>query len=948
MSLNKLIEALKASKSRIVLEGLSEIYVTTIYNTKSLNIEDSLGFYMKQIDHNSQIKSLEIIYKRTLEKNTLIGYKEASEIFVCLLQNCHKSTFENFITKNMKDIINFIENTTARVIEKIVAFSIIEILFFRIDFLNGEPICDQIVKLAQQAETQDLIKFIATCTVKVAKEETRGCAELFRLYQCQTYKALVSVISNTKREIKHYNLLFAREIIWNKIVDPEKHYCFQPTFDNAIPPYKNKFVNIRNEVRALKRSSGSYSSSVRYSESQSLFNSTLSEDISKFDFTNTVLRKDGEVIEEAEEVLQQDVSLESIEINNHECMATICGLIEYLVESEINPIPVDGRIVETPPDWMKGILFVLNSDSAYRNAKLLLLKVIHNTEYIFKPYSKWFLPVVAKLISEGCVGVEMNFFIYDLVTMLLEWSKVSIPTEEPNVYSELLAFLMQNVDNDINAIYKMNRELIRTVLEIWKPFLNIPHQFLYDRLKVRADSIKLATTVDLIYDVLLNKLEAWSRSQIKDFLCTLCQIFLTNPNKSVFQTAAKATGLALALLESKPETENYVINLTELINTKIVKISNEDRFLYCLDGLTANYPQIADRYLCRLINDLRSVQGTFKNIILKILSLRCTELQGVSEFSWLDYETLLRDVDSDVQILTLELVRDYVQFYNDDQLLKVLEIVVKVANNTNIACREIMYEIMTKCLIKNDQVNELCKSTLIEGLSDQNSDIQEKVFNYCSKELSINPQNRMLTLLNDYYKPSKENQYLNYAVYLLLDVLKQNELYTSVIFDQPLDACTFEEYKLYGHWRAQHASVVPLFADTLRSQMTQQISINSANVNVIRATQQSLAFQPTQMETKPEILNDNAEFKNPNKLQLSEKYKKSKYRFLKNREKVSRSFALHEVKKASKKEQDRRDLAKEKERGVTFYRQYKRGDFPDIQIEYKDVLLPLQMLAKVS
>lgn len=536
--------------------------------------------------------------------------------------------------------------------------------------------------------------------------------------------------------------------------------------------------------------------------------------------------------------------------------------------------------------------------------------------------------------------------------MLLEWSKISLPQEESDYCSQLLAFLMNNVDNDVSAIYKMNRELIRTVLEVWKPLLTIPHEFLFERLKLPADSKKLASGVDLIHDVLLNKLEAWDSTKVNKFLAAICQVFITNQNKSVYQEAAKATGLALALLDSKPETEKCVPKFVGLITDKMVKIKDADRFLYCLEGVASNFPRISDRFLCRLIMDLNTFQGSFKNVTLKILSSGCSHLPNVSEFSWLEYDKLLQDVDVDVQILTLELIRDCLQYYNNSELVKVLQTVVKVENNRNITCREIMYEILIKCLKScevNDQVKQICKSTLIGGLSDPNSDIQEKVFTYCSNEdLPKTPQERMVALLNEYYTPTQERDYLGCTVYLLFDTLKQSEAYNSLIFDYPLDQCTFEEYKLYGHWRAQHASVVPMFASTLRSQMTQQDSIKSMNFNVVRATPQSLAFQPTQAEQASTSHADADEtFKDPNQIQLSQKYKLSRYRFFKDRERVSRHFALQEVKKASKREQARRDSAKEKERGVTFYRQYRRGDFPDIQIEYKDVLLPLQMLAKV-
>lgn len=537
--------------------------------------------------------------------------------------------------------------------------------------------------------------------------------------------------------------------------------------------------------------------------------------------------------------------------------------------------------------------------------------------------------------------------------MFLEWSKMlHLLQEEAEICSQLLTFLMKNVDNDVPAIYKMNRELIRTVIEIWKPVLKIPHEFLFEKLKLPADSKQLASGVDLVHDVLLNKLEAWNMSQKREFLTALCQISIRNENRRVYQEAAKAIGLALALLESKPDTAKDAVKLFALIKPHLTKIKDENRFLYCFEGIASNYPRIADSFcLCKLISSLNTAQGTFKNMILKILSASCVQLQNVSEFSFLDYEKLLLDPDADVQILTLELAKNYLEYYSIPDLLRVLNIVVKVVNNRNITCREIMYEILIKCLSNctiNEEIRKLCKDTVIEGLSDQNLDIQEKVFQYCSsQDLPKEPQDRMVALLKGYYNPAKEPDYLGHVVYLLFDVLQKSAAYRSLLFDEPLYQCTLEEYKLYGHWRAQHSSLVPMFADTLRSQMSQQQSLHftSANFNVVRATQQSLAFQPTQASFSTD---GGEEFKDPNKLLLSDKYRKSKYRFFKDRDRVSRHFAHQEVKKASKREQARRDLAKQKERGVTFYRQYKRGDFPDIQIDYKDVLLPLQVLAKVT
>lgn len=951
-----LLDVLQISRSRIILEGIAEIYATTPYNINTMDLENALSTYMEQIDSNLQLKSVESLYKLSLSNNSLPHYKMANDIFMCLLQNCRSTAFVNFIKNHIKDMLHNLGDLTSNIIQKILAYIAIEVLFFKIDFVKCDSVCSEIIQIGLQTEQSDareFIRLIARYATDATEEKVRGCLELFRLYQCKSYNALASVISNTKEEIKFYSLLFTREAVWNNIVDQHKKYIFKPTFDNSIPVYKNRSITIRREIRALKRSKGISSASVNYSESPSLFTSTLSEDVSKFDFTNTVLRNEEMTIaEEQHEIAQQGVALETIEINDHECMATICGLIEYITYSGISTLPDVTSSVTALPDWMKGIWIVLNANVSHLNAKLLLVKVIHNTSHIFKPYSKWFLPVIIKLICAGCIGNEINYLVYDLVDMLLEWSETPLPLQENDVYSNLLTFLMNNVDNDIPAIYKMNRELIRTVIEMWKSYLKIPHQLLFDRLKLPLDSKKLASGVDLIYAVLLNKLEAWDKSNTKEFLIALCKVFIAHQSRSIYQEASKCIGLALKLLESKADSGGYLTKLIGLVNNKMKALSSKDKFLYCLEGIVSYYPQIADGYLSKLITELNTIQGVFKAITLKVILARSLQLKNISEFALMEYEALLQDVDLDVQILTLEIVRNYLPNYNAAELFRVLQIVVRFLNNTNISCRVIIYDILMKTLDTcscDAEIQSFCKDKLVEGITDENVNIQEKIITYLStQDLPRKPEERSLMLLNDYYKPTKEQDFIGYTIYFLLDVLKDTEMYKSPLFDEPLHRCTFEEYKLYGHWRAQHASIVPMFANTLRSQ-TQQESLHSADLNILRATQQSLAFKPTQIEQDAST-SEQEKFKNPNQLQLSHKYKygRNKYRFYKDKDRVSRHYALQEVKNANTREQMRRDIAKQKEKGVTFYRQYKKGDFPDIQIEHKDVLLPLQILAKVS
>lgn len=150
-----------------------------------------------------------------------------------------------------------------------------------------------------------------------------------------------------------------------------------------------------------------------------------------------------------------------------------------------------------------------------------------------------------------------------------------------------------------------------------------------------------------------------------------------------------------------------------------------------------------------------------------------------------------------------------------------------------------------------------------------------------------------------------------------------------------------------------------MFADTLRSQSAEILSeLEPVSYGILRATQRSLEFEKTKDASIGRISSSlmvgdfvgsegegEEGFKDPNRLELSMRYKR---RFCKDRNEMSRSFARLEVKKSESREKRREELREEREKGVKFLRRYRKGDFPDIGVTLADIVLPLQILAKVT
>jgi len=90
-------------------------------------------------------------------------------------------------------------------------------------------------------------------------------------------------------------------------------------------------------------------------------------------------------------------------------------------------------------------------------------------------------------VSDGVVGKAPNYLLSDTVAMLTDWCSkaTSLPaTTNRDLLSQLLCLLISNVQHSRRDVFKHNLELIRTVVELWKPNFDIPYQLLYDMIMV--------------------------------------------------------------------------------------------------------------------------------------------------------------------------------------------------------------------------------------------------------------------------------------------------------------------------------------------------------------------------------------------------------------------------------------------------------------------------------
>lgn len=335
--------------------------------------------------------------------------------------------------------------------------------------------------------------------------------------------------------------------------------------------------------------------------------------------------------------------------------------------------------------------------------------------------------------------------------------------------------------------------------------------------------------------------------------------------------------------------------------------------------------------------------------------------EEISDFQIVDWHKLLDHPNLDIAMNALDIIKKSIKtFVNLKSFPEIMNALSRNVNHLNYIFRSCIYDVALLIYKENNLHAQAAKNILILGLVDQTEDNKNKVVNMWKENMNL-PEpiaDRFSYTLSKLYHRKIEDHFLGFANYFLIGLLNANDKFNELLFEHPLEDCDFEYYKLQINWRLQHPSVVPLFAETLQTFNPEWSQ--DENVFQLRKTQSSLDFAPTQNtldETKTftslvssfhvSSSSGDTSFKNPNSMNLSQKYR-NRRRFLEDKSKISRAFAKHETEKKTLKIQKRVELAKEKERKVVIYRNYRKGDFPDIQIALSAVLIPLQMLAMVS
>ncbi|KAJ4925203.1 hypothetical protein JOQ06_017938 [Pogonophryne albipinna] len=922
-------------------------------------------------------------------------------------------------------------------------YKLMELLYSRLskdEVYSKESRINQAYCRSDKAEGNEMSKTLIKSCFEAFTENMAGETQLLKLrrhYHCATYNCAIAVISCSFNEPKFYHgFLFSEkpeknQFILENIIDIERTYNFPIEIEVPLER-KKKYVMIRSEVSEENGEAPVYLSSQSY-----MADSSLSEEMSQFDFSTGVQsfslssqNPEGQrrivakrETEEANTSQDAMVDLEMDELNQHECMVTMTGLIGHMLRNNITPKIEQGNMPNELPPWMKFLHGKLSNPATPLNIRLFISKLIINTEEVFRPYAKhWLGPLLQVVVSGNNGGAGIHFMVVDIVVTVLSWTSLASPKGNPRdevLANRLLEFLMKHCFHSKRPVFRHNLEIIRTLVECWKDCLHVPYSLIYDRFRgTDPNSKDNSVGLQLLGIILANNLPAHEAScgiEYDGYIQSLTNNVTFVRYKEVYAAAAEIIGL---VLKNMTEMDNHRQELLSLAASKITNLKKkdmDDKFIICLNKVSKHFPPFMDRFVNFVFSLLPKLHGILKTHCLECVLSRADVIPDIFlHLKTTGFIQMMSHRDESRQRVCLDIIHKITARLTPVELQELLGAVTAFVSHPSPVCRERMYDILmwiqdnysdAESMEDNTSVEVLntAKETLLQGLSEENQGLQLYVRNFWSQEkrLPTATLERMMAVLGSLYSCQIEKCFLSLATNLLLETTSQSPDFKRNMFEYPLSECTFQDYVIDSNWRFRSTVMTPMFVETQSSQIPESVSATQSGSikGKVRATQTTLEFSQTQTagrhtaynwltDSSVDTLADytlgseslsslmvfdkkserQAAARRPvgegfglrrltastdevdSRTQAANEQRNNilrlRRRFLKDQEKVSLNFAQKEIRHQRQKKEDKADQRLRKEAQVTLYRNYRVGDFPDVQIPYSSLIAPLQALAQ--
>ncbi|XP_035175280.1 DNA-dependent protein kinase catalytic subunit [Oxyura jamaicensis] len=905
----KFLDALELSQSPMLLQLMTEI----LCRDQRHFMEDLFQASFKRISRRSstdkQVVLLDTVHKMFQREDHLSNTTRQAFVdrsLLTLLSHCSldalREFFSNIIVQAM-DMLNsrftksneYIFDT--QVTKKMGYYKLLEVMYVRLskeDVYSKDSKINQAYRGSVSVEGNELTKALIKSCYDAFTENMAGESQFLekrRQYHCAAYNCAIAVISCVFTESKFYQgFLFTEKaeknlLIFENLIDLKRQYTFPVEIEVPLER-KKRYIAIRKEAR--EAGNGDPDEPKYLASASYMMDSSLSEEMSQFDFStgvqgfsyssqdvaaSTARFRRKETSEYM--VLKDEMELEMDELNQHECMASMTTLIKHMQRNHITPKVEEGTVPVDLPLWMKFLHGKLGNPSVPLNIRLFIAKLIVNTEDVFRPYAKqWLGPLLQLVVSGNNGGEGIHYMVVEITVTVLSWTSVTTP--KGNIKDEILAnrlleFLMKNAFHPKRAVFRHNLEIIKTVIECWKNCLSIPYNLIFEKFSSGdPDTKDNSVGIQLLGIVLANNLAPFDPKceidRVRYFQALTSNMGLLR-YKEVYAAAAEVLGLALQYIAERENILEDQVYDCVIKQLKHHQNTQQDKFIICLNKVVKNFPPLADRFMNAVFFLIPKLHGVMKTYCLEVIMCRAEEIPDLYlELKSKDFMQIMNHRDDERQRVCLDIVYKMLSKLKPLELKEFLPGVTGFISHPSVICRRSMYDILmwiydnysdpeSQADGDSQEIFKLAKEILLQGLIDENAELQLIVRNFWSDEtrLPANILDRMLALLSSLYSTKIETQYLSLITNFLLEMTSKSPDYSRKMFEHPLSECKFQDFVIDSSWRYRSTMLTPMFVESQVSQSTNKSlsqerspSISGSVGGQVRATQRQYEFTPTQ------------------------------------------------------------------------------------------------------
>ena len=998
----QLLKALEATRSPDVLYFILSLACREVNHICEEEIQASLSKLMSSSSTDQQLDLIDVPYQIFQDKSGIftneVRFAAITRFAAPLLQSSSVQSVRNFFTVHMEQLLFNVslqitgneDRKINKLTTKIGTLNLFSVLYYKLEpalvHAPGSMITSQAASLLKKhdlfpckGDGKEMSGFLLKSLKEARKHNDFDCSDrlkdVYRQYHCARLNCCISIVSCTNSVEKVYNHFIFKEVkadgelIWSRIVDVQKTVKLELVLDKDFLKRKQR-VMVKQSA-----SNGFYNDSA--SQSHYLSDSSLSQDLSHYDYTASMSEgyDDSGSKEVKEETNVNDfIEIEEDDIGSNPCLVQLVALAEHMQANKIYTVPTDyGNAGLTL--WMQSIHGTLTDPTVHRNIKLFLLKFIVDCSDIFMPFCVKFYQPILECMVDGTLSPDgsLNYMIHDLLIMMLHWSEETKTIPQKNLTtSQVLSLMIKNIYHEEKRVFKRNIEIVNLILQNWRASCSESVQFsLIEDLLDPQESEGTSLGALKILEILL-KADFVDSSHLGNpkLLQNIAKL-LKSSRKEVFEAAGSVIGLLLNSVKEMDADEKVKKTFFKSLNDLSSQNSGDSRvrFISVLHKISINFGDIMQDYASKFQYSLKTMSGEELSLSLQMLSHQAAQLVRnpdvlSTELNMIDLKYFLQRNDPFNQSFALQILKVCHLHLQDAAAKDYYDIVNVFINSKYSDHRKLAYQILQEaCLNKDISQRNHCLEKILFGLDDSNDEIRKECFTFLNEKLFASQDSfeKMKHILEDMHFKDHELRLLSFLPTSILKLAECNPSFSQKIFSEPLDQCNFVEYNVDTTWRMQHAaSLMPMYADTLSSQS--QDSSQSQSGQLLRATLATLEFSQTQASAgsktiPPSSLNSPVSQSQGYRTSIGSRqpYKVGNLlagrRFTKEQQDVGYQKAIFSKLAARNKVRDRQleeDKLKSSQKSVVLMRKYRKGDLPDIQISYSDLVAPILLLSQHS